>query len=167
MLATVAVFIKLTPKTTAASWGAHHATPSPKIKTHRLRLGRTAARRERRAGERPAGSQEGRYLGKIPHPGRGANFVHPQFGPVWATSHLGDETIALIGTDPAKHKDQAWRVVQTLKGQGGGSLFIKTPSPVQKPVRRYSAASRRQDQPVRGGVRSGKSGEALSGIADR
>lgn len=125
MLATVAVFIRLTPKTTAASWGAHHATPSPKIKTHRLRPGRIAARRERRAGERPAGSQEGRYLGKIPHPGRGANFVHPQFGPVWATSHLGDETIALIGTDPAKHKDQAWQVVQTLKGQGGGSLFIK------------------------------------------
>jgi len=65
-------------------------------------------------------------VGKVPHPGRGANFVHPKFGPVWATSHLGDETISLIGTDPKKHKDQAWRVVQTLKGQGGGSLFIKT-----------------------------------------
>ena len=65
-------------------------------------------------------------VGKVPHPGRGANFVHPKFGPVWATSHLGDETISLIGTDPIKHKDQAWRVVQTLKGQGGGSLFIKT-----------------------------------------
>ncbi len=65
-------------------------------------------------------------VGKVPHPGRGANFVHPKFGPVWATSHLGDETISLIGTDPKKHKDQAWRVVQTIKGQGGGSLFIKT-----------------------------------------
>ena len=65
-------------------------------------------------------------VGKIPHPGRGANFVHPNFGPVWATSHLGDESISLIGTDPDKHKDQAWKVVQTLKGQGGGSLFIKT-----------------------------------------
>jgi len=65
-------------------------------------------------------------VGKVPHPGRGANFVHPKFGPVWATSHLGDEIISLIGTDPKKHKDQAWRVVQTLKGQGGGSLFIKT-----------------------------------------
>jgi len=65
-------------------------------------------------------------VGKVPHPGRGANFVHPQFGPVWATSHLGDETVSLIGTDPKKHKDQAWRVVQTLKAQGGGSLFIKT-----------------------------------------
>ncbi|OHC65056.1 MAG: nitrite reductase [Rhodocyclales bacterium GWA2_65_19] len=65
-------------------------------------------------------------VGKIPHPGRGANFVHPKFGPVWATSHLGDETISLIGTDPVKHKDSAWKVVQTIKGQGGGSLFIKT-----------------------------------------
>jgi nitrite reductase (NO-forming)/hydroxylamine reductase len=65
-------------------------------------------------------------VGKIPHPGRGANFVHPKFGPVWATGHLGDETIALIGTDPEKHKENAWKMVQSLKGQGGGSLFIKT-----------------------------------------
>jgi len=65
-------------------------------------------------------------VGKIPHPGRGANFVHPKYGPVWATGHLGDETIALIGTDPAKHKKEAWKVVQTLKAQGGGNLFIKT-----------------------------------------
>ncbi|WP_395142467.1 cytochrome D1 domain-containing protein [Schlegelella aquatica] len=65
-------------------------------------------------------------VGQIPHPGRGANFVHPKYGPVWATGHLGDETIALIGTDPVKHPSNAWRVVQTLKGQSGGSLFIKT-----------------------------------------
>ncbi|AVY94003.1 MULTISPECIES: nitrite reductase [Microvirgula] len=65
-------------------------------------------------------------VGKTPHPGRGANFVHPKFGPVWATSHLGDDTISLIGTDPVKHKASAWKVVETLKGQGGGSLFIKT-----------------------------------------
>ena len=63
---------------------------------------------------------------KIPHPGRGANFVHPKFGPVWSTSALGDESITLIGTDPEKHKNNAWKVVQVLKGQGGGSLFIKT-----------------------------------------
>jgi nitrite reductase (NO-forming)/hydroxylamine reductase len=65
-------------------------------------------------------------VGKIPHPGRGANFVDPKFGPVWATGHLGDETISLIGTDPVRHKQNAWKVVRTLKGQGGGSLFIKT-----------------------------------------
>ncbi|WP_449284468.1 cytochrome D1 domain-containing protein [Marinobacter sp. PE14] len=65
-------------------------------------------------------------VGKIPHPGRGANFVDPEHGPVWATSHLGDPTIQLIGTDPEGHPDKAWKVVRTLNGQGGGSLFIKT-----------------------------------------
>jgi nitrite reductase (NO-forming)/hydroxylamine reductase len=65
-------------------------------------------------------------VGKIPHPGRGANFVDPKYGPVWSTGHLGDDTIALIGTDPVKHKQNAWKVVRSLKGQGGGSLFIKT-----------------------------------------
>ena len=61
-----------------------------------------------------------------PHPGRGANFVHPKFGPVWATSHLGADVITLIGTDPAKHPKQAWKVVQELKNHGSGSLFVKT-----------------------------------------
>jgi nitrite reductase (NO-forming)/hydroxylamine reductase len=65
-------------------------------------------------------------VGKIPHPGRGANFVHPKYGPVWATGHLGDETISLIGTDPERNKQNAFKVVQTLKGQGGGSLFLKS-----------------------------------------
>jgi len=64
--------------------------------------------------------------GTTPHPGRGANLNHPKFGPVWATSHLGDETVALIGTDPEKHPDQAWKVVQELEAQGGGSLFVKS-----------------------------------------
>jgi nitrite reductase (NO-forming)/hydroxylamine reductase len=64
--------------------------------------------------------------GTKPHPGRGANLEHPKFGPVWATSHLGDDVISLIGTDPEKHPDSAWKVVQTLSGQGGGSLFVKT-----------------------------------------
>jgi len=65
-------------------------------------------------------------VGKIPHPGRGANFIDPKYGPVWATSDLGDDGISLIGTDPQRHKKNAWKVVRTLKGQGGGSLFIKT-----------------------------------------
>ncbi len=63
-------------------------------------------------------------VGKIPHPGRGANFIDPEFGPVWATSHLGDNTIALISTDTSR--DKVWQVVRTLTGQGGGSLFLKT-----------------------------------------
>ncbi len=61
-----------------------------------------------------------------PHPGRGANFVHPKFGPVWSTSHLGSDVISLIGTDPEKHPQYAWKVVAELKNHGSGSLFVKT-----------------------------------------
>ena len=64
--------------------------------------------------------------GQTPHPGRGANFVHPDYGPVWATSHLGDESVALIGTDPEGHPEQAWKIVDSFYALGGGSLFIKT-----------------------------------------
>ena len=63
---------------------------------------------------------------KIPHPGRGANFVDPKFGPVWVTSALGNEKITAIGTDPERHAEHAWKAVRVLKGQGGGSLFVKT-----------------------------------------
>jgi nitrite reductase (NO-forming)/hydroxylamine reductase len=63
---------------------------------------------------------------KIPHPGRGANFVDPEFGPVWSTSALGNGNITLIGTDPKRHKKNAWKVVRVIQAQGGGSLFVKT-----------------------------------------
>jgi nitrite reductase (NO-forming)/hydroxylamine reductase len=63
---------------------------------------------------------------KIPHPGRGANIIDPEFGPVWVTSGLGNENINLIGTDPAGHPDSAWKVVRIVPSQGGGSLFVKT-----------------------------------------
>ena len=63
---------------------------------------------------------------EIPHPGRGANIKDPKYGPVWVTSALGNENVTMIGTDPKEHKDNAWKVVRTLKGQGGGSLFVKS-----------------------------------------
>lgn len=63
---------------------------------------------------------------EIPHPGRGANLNDPKYGPVWVTSALGNENVTAIATDPEKHKDHAWKVVRTLKGQGGGSLFVKS-----------------------------------------
>lgn len=61
---------------------------------------------------------------KIPHPGRGANLDDPDHGPVWVTSALGNDKITFLSTD-AKSKD-AWKVVRTLHGQGGGSLFVKS-----------------------------------------
>jgi len=63
---------------------------------------------------------------KIPHPGRGANLIDPQYGPVWVTSALGNQNVTLIGTDPQGHPEHAWKVVRVLEGQGGGSLFVKT-----------------------------------------
>lgn len=65
---------------------------------------------------------------KIPHPGRGANFVHPKFGPVWATGHMGDSVVTLISTptDSGKYKEHNWKVVQELKMPGSGNLFVKS-----------------------------------------
>ena len=63
---------------------------------------------------------------KVPHPGRGANLVDPEFGPVWVTSALGNENVSFVATDPEGHPEHAWTVVRTLEAQGGGSLFVKT-----------------------------------------
>jgi nitrite reductase (NO-forming)/hydroxylamine reductase len=63
---------------------------------------------------------------KIPHPGRGANLNDPEFGPVWVTSALGNANVTVLGTDPEGHPEHAWKVVRTLEGMGGGSLFVKS-----------------------------------------
>ena len=63
---------------------------------------------------------------KIPHPGRGANLIDPEYGPVWVTSALGNANVTVLGTDPEGHPDNAWKVVRTLEGMGGGSLFVKS-----------------------------------------
>ncbi|NIP17047.1 MAG: c-type cytochrome [Xanthomonadales bacterium] len=63
---------------------------------------------------------------KVPHPGRGANIVDPELGPLWITSALGNENITFIGTDPVNFPDNAWKPVRILAGQGGGSLFVKS-----------------------------------------
>jgi len=62
----------------------------------------------------------------IPHPGRGANWVDPEFGPVWSTSHLGDPAVTSIATDPEGHPENAWKAVRETPLPGAGSLFIKT-----------------------------------------
>ncbi|MDH3337878.1 MAG: c-type cytochrome [Gammaproteobacteria bacterium] len=63
---------------------------------------------------------------KTPHPGRGANIDDPDYGPVWITSALGNANVTFLGTDPVGHPDNAWKTVRTLKGMGGGSLFVKS-----------------------------------------
>jgi nitrite reductase (NO-forming)/hydroxylamine reductase len=63
---------------------------------------------------------------QTPHPGRGANWIDPEFGPVWSTSHLGEGSLIAIGTDPEDNPESAWKVVRNITLLGGGSLFIKT-----------------------------------------
>jgi nitrite reductase (NO-forming)/hydroxylamine reductase len=65
-------------------------------------------------------------VGQVPHPGRGANWIDPEFGPVWTTPHLGEGSLVSIGTDPESHPDAAWKAVRTTPLPGSGSLFLKT-----------------------------------------
>lgn len=62
----------------------------------------------------------------VPHPGRGANWIDPEFGPVWSTAHLGDASVLSIGTDPEGNPDSAWKPVRITPLPGSGSLFIKS-----------------------------------------
>ena len=96
-------------------------------RTHRYFL--TAANKSNRIAVVDSRDQELEALveaHEIPHPGRGANLIDPEYGPVWVTSALGNADITFIGTDPEGHPENAWKVVRTLEGQGGGSLFVKS-----------------------------------------
>jgi len=62
----------------------------------------------------------------LPHPGRGANWVDPEHGPVWATGHLGSDHLTVVGVDPEGHPDTAWHVVRELETPYTGNLFVKT-----------------------------------------
>ncbi len=63
---------------------------------------------------------------KTPHPGRGANIIDPEYGPVWITSALGNANVTFLGTDPEGNPDNAWKTVRVIDGMGGGSLFVKS-----------------------------------------
>ncbi len=60
-----------------------------------------------------------------PHPGRGANWNDPEFGPVSATVHIGEGRLTVYGSDPDGHPDHAWKVVREAETSGPG-LFLKT-----------------------------------------
>ena len=60
-----------------------------------------------------------------PHPGRGANWIDPKYGPVSATTHLGEGMIVVYGSDPEGHPEYAWKVVREEETAGPG-LFLKT-----------------------------------------
>ena len=92
-------------------------------------------------------------VGKIPHPGRGANFVDPKFGPVWATSHLGDESVVLIGTDPGEAQGQCLEGGAHAQRPGRRLAVHQDPPEVEEPVGGHGAQPERRGQSVGGGVR--------------
>jgi nitrite reductase (NO-forming) / hydroxylamine reductase len=64
--------------------------------------------------------------GRIPHPGRGANWVHSEYGPLWATGNLGSNAMTIVGADPEGHPEHAWQVVGSSELPFTGTLFNKT-----------------------------------------
>ncbi len=59
-----------------------------------------------------------------PHPGRGTN-IKNKLGNLWVTSHLGENKLSFIKTNPGEGQ---WTVVKEVKasGNGGGALFVKS-----------------------------------------
>ena len=94
--------------------------------------------------------------GLTPHPGRGANINHPVHGPVWATSHLGDDTVALIGSAVECGCDNAGADRHRSRGSSrsgledgaaalrdGGRVAVReNASQLQSPLCRCAAQSR-------------------------
>ncbi len=64
-------------------------------------------------------------VGTKPHPGRGANVKHPEYGWLWVTGHIGEGKITFIATEPGPNQ---WKVVKDVQmpGVGGGNLFVKS-----------------------------------------
>ena len=62
--------------------------------------------------------------GNMPHPGRGTN-IKNNLGNLWVTSHLGENKLSFIKTNPG---DGQWTVVKEVEasGFGGGALFVKS-----------------------------------------
>jgi nitrite reductase (NO-forming)/hydroxylamine reductase len=56
----------------------------------------------------------------------GTSYVHDTLGPVWLTSTMVDRDLIVVGTDPERHPEQAWRVLQYVPGPASGSLFTAT-----------------------------------------
>jgi nitrite reductase (NO-forming)/hydroxylamine reductase len=64
--------------------------------------------------------------GQVPHPGRGVNWIDPDYGWVNATSHIGEGKVTVYGADPVNRPDVAWQIVREITLPSSGSLFIKS-----------------------------------------
>jgi nitrite reductase (NO-forming)/hydroxylamine reductase len=65
-------------------------------------------------------------VGAVPHPGRGVNWLDPDYGWVNATSHVSEGKVLVYGADPVDRPDVAWQVVRDIPLPSAGSLFIKS-----------------------------------------
>jgi nitrite reductase (NO-forming)/hydroxylamine reductase len=63
--------------------------------------------------------------GKKPHPGPGANWIDPKYGPVSATTHLGTGMVTVWGNDPKGTPENAWKIVREIETDGAG-VFVRT-----------------------------------------
>jgi nitrite reductase (NO-forming)/hydroxylamine reductase len=61
-----------------------------------------------------------------PHPGRGANWLDPEYGWVNGTTHIGEGKLTVYGADPAGSPKHAWKVVREIRLPSAGGLFLKT-----------------------------------------
>ncbi len=58
--------------------------------------------------------------------GTGVAYEHDRYGPVWVTSTMVDNELLVVGTDPKRHADTAWKIVERATGPAAGSLFLST-----------------------------------------
>lgn len=98
----------------------------------------------------------------LPHPRTGANFVHPECGPVWATGHIASAKISLIATDPARHKGRAWTLCDTLTGPGTGNPLLRA-HPKSRHL--YADAALGKDRKARGAIAVFDIGNLKAGYA--
>ena len=88
---------------------------------------------------------------KIPHPGRGANFVHPKYGPVWATGHLGGD-VGLADLDRVGRSEERQVQAVQLEGRRGaqdagrGQPVRQDASEVDPPVGRHADEPRARER---------------------
>ena len=81
--------------------------------------------------------------GTTPHPGRGANFDTEEWGPVWATSHLGSEHVTLIGSRPRGASRACLEGGEGARGPGRRVPVRQDPSQQPQPLRRHDRSTPR------------------------
>ncbi|MFM7120198.1 MAG: cytochrome D1 domain-containing protein, partial [Gammaproteobacteria bacterium] len=56
----------------------------------------------------------------------GSSYDHSRFGAVWVTATMVNAELLAIGTDPDRHPETAWQVVERVPTPAAGTLFLAT-----------------------------------------